>query len=287
MQKKDTPHSSRHFRLLHPSTLHLFVLIALKQGNAVIFTAATSIRKTSALTMSTRRTRSTTRASTFEAFVAEILPIIVGQDEKTSWLDAADVASIQASCRGANEILKSATGDSGVWRTLATREFLNEGDDDSLLHDLVGGDGGKYSTYRELYIDYPRVWLTIEAAKIKSKSSKWTAAQHIGKRMIECGKCGCNCGNGGGECPGIPIESKFRFDRKERLGYYESRAFVPGGEGYQMSGGSMVMLNHFCEPCFERMLQLDVRDFGGESVDVSREDYDKVEGETLYDATTK
>ena len=99
-----------------------------------------------------RRTRSTTRASAFEAFVAEILPIIVGQDEKTSWLDSADVASIQASCRGASEILKSATGDSGAWRTLAKREFLNEGDDDSLLHDLVG-EGGKYSTYRELYID--------------------------------------------------------------------------------------------------------------------------------------
>ena len=172
-----------------------------------------------------------------------------------------------------------------MWRTLAVREFLNEGDDDNLLHDLVG-DGGKYSSYRELYIDYPRVWLTIEAAKIKSKSSKWTATQHIGKHLIECGKCGCNCGNGGCECPGIPIESKFRYDRKERLGYHESRAVVSGGEGYQMSGGSFVVLNHFCEPCFERMLQLNAMDLGsGEVIDVRREDYVKVEAETLYDAT--
>lgn len=47
-----------------------------------------------------------------------------------------------------------------------------------------------------------------------------------------------NCGNGG-ECPGIPIESKFRFDWKERLGRHESRADVSGGEGYQMSGGGI------------------------------------------------
>jgi hypothetical protein len=55
-----------------------------------------------------------------------------------------------------------------------------------------------------------------------------------------------------------------------------------------MSGGSMVVLNHFCEPCFERMLELDVRDLGsGEVISVDRDDYEKVEGKTLYDETTK
>ncbi|KAK1739839.1 hypothetical protein QTG54_009598 [Skeletonema marinoi] len=232
-----------------------------------------------------RRTRSTTRATTFQAFVAEILPIIVGQEN--SWVSAADVASIQATCRDANEILTSATGDAGIWRALATREWP---DVDNLIDNASSGDDlpvGIYSSYRELYIHYPRVWLTMEAAKIKA-SPKWTKMEHMGKYgTIECGKCGCNCGNSCGECPGIPIESKFRFDRKERLAYYESRADVPIGEGYQMSGGSMVVLNHFCEPCFERMLELDVRDLGsGEVISVDRDDYDKVEGKTLYDETT-
>ena len=238
-----------------------------------------------------RRTRSAARASTFEAFVAEILPIIAGQEE--GWVTPADVASIQATCRGANEILKSTTGDE-VWRALAKREWpdvgnliVNRGDD----NDGSGVDDdlpiGKYSTYRELYVNYPRVWLTMEAARIKT-SPNWAKVHHMGKGMLECGKCGCNCGNGGIECPGIPIESKFRFDRKDRLGYHESRAEVPGGEGYQMSRGSMVVLNHFCEPCFERMLGLDMWDFGsGEIIKVRREDYDKVESETLYDGTTK
>lgn len=50
----------------------------------------------------------------------------------------------------------------------------------------------------------------------------------------------------------------------------------------------MVVLKHFCEPCFERMLGLNMWDImTGEIIKVKREDYDKVEGETLYDATTK
>ncbi len=47
----------------------------------------------------------------------------------------------------------------------------------------------------------------------------------------------------------------------------------------------MVALNHFCEPCFERMLELECRDFGGEVVSVSRDDYDKVAGTNIFDET--
>jgi hypothetical protein len=236
--------------------------------------------------MSRRTTRSTTRSSTFQAFVADILPIIVGQEK--CWVDAADVASIQATCSGANEVLKRKSGN-GIWKALATREWPDVGNlivTKEDVGDIMNDDGGtgadipvgKYSSYRELYIDYPRVWLTMEAAKIKA-SPKWMKTEHMGKYgIIECGKCGCNCGNGSDECPGIPIKSKIRFDRRERLGYYECRADVPGGEGYIMSGGSMVVLNHFCEPCFERMLELEV---------VNREDYDRVAGKNVYDETTK
>lgn len=181
-----------------------------------------------------RRTRSATRASTFEAFVADILPVIAGQEK--GWVTPADVASIQATCRSANEILQSTTGDE-VWQALAKREWphvdnhliVNRGNDDDGGGDEDDLPTGKYSTYRELYVNYPRVWLTMEAARIKTLP-KWAKAKHMGKKIIECGRCGCNCGIGR-KCPGIPIESKFRFDRKERLGYHVSQADVPGGEG--------------------------------------------------------
>ena len=128
---------------------------------------------------------------------------------------------------------------------------------------------GKYSSYRALYIDYPRVWLTMSAKKIKA-SPKWTKIEHMGKHgTIECGRCGCNCGNVG-NCPGIPIESKYRFDRRERLGYYESRAFGECG---------IVVLNHFCEPCFEKLNSIcDL---------IQRGDYDKVCAKNVYEETTE
>ena len=228
-------------------------------------------------TMSRRSTRSTTRSTTFQAFVSDILPIIVGQEK--GWVDAADVASIQATCTGANEILKSGASGDFIWRALATREWPGVGnlvlnrDDDNFMND----DGsvsdelpvGKYSSYRALYIDYPRVWLTMSAKKIKA-SPKWTKIEHMGKHgTIECGRCGCNCGNVG-DCPGIPIESKYRFDRRERLGYYESRAFGECG---------IVVLNHFCEPCFEKLNSIcDL---------IQRGDYDKVCAKNVYEETTE
>lgn len=178
--------------------------------------------------MSSRRTtRSATRSSTFQTFVTDILPIIIGQEDGC-WIDVADVASIQATCTGANKFLSSQSANQ-IWGALAKREWP----DITMVDGYVAGGGlpdGNYENFRELYVDYPRVWLTIEAAKIKT-SPKWTTMQHIGRHgNLECGKCGCNCGNGSGECPGIPIESEYRYDRRERLGYYEARAYVSRGE---------------------------------------------------------
>lgn len=48
----------------------------------------------------------------------------------------------------------------------------------------------------------------------------------------------------------------------------------------------MVALNHFCEPCFERMLELQIQGIGGGGLtSVSRDDYDKVAGTNIFDET--
>ena len=55
-----------------------------------------------------------------------------------------------------------------------------------------------------------------------------------------------------------------------------------------MSGGSIVALNHFCEPCFERMLEQEVQVqgiLGGGLTSLSRDDYDKVAGTNIFDET--
>lgn len=86
----------------------------------------------------------------------------------------------------------------GVWRALAKIEWpdvgnliVNRGDDD----DNSGGDDDipieKYSTYRQLYVNHPRVWLTMEAARINT-SPNWAKVQHMRKWTLECGRCGCN-----------------------------------------------------------------------------------------------
>ncbi len=57
-----------------------------------------------------------------------------------------------------------------------------------------------------------------------------------------------------------------------------------------MSGGSMVVLNHFCEPCFERMLEQEVQVQGiggGGLTSLSRDDYDKVAGTNIFDETNE
>ena len=88
----------------------------------------------------------------------------------------------------------------------------------------------------------------------------------------------------------LVFQSSPNFDSIEKRGWDTTcpRQMFLVERGYKMSGGTMVVLKHFCEPCFERMLGLNMWDImTGEIIKVKREDYDKVEGETLYDATTK
>ena len=52
----------------------------------------------------------------------------------------------------------------------------------------------------------------------------------------------------------------------------------------------MVVLNHFCEPCFERMLEPEVQVQGiggGGLTSLSRDDYDKVAGTNIFDETNE
>ena len=219
--------------------------------------------------------------------------MLIGEGWITS---AADLAAVQLTSSEANQFLKSdggeeidilicyyfisschiklhfhTTGDI-LWATLAKMLWPDVG------RLVVDNDGnGHYQLYRELFVDLPRVWLTMESARVKSLP-KWSRMQHLGKNgTIECGKCGCNCSNGS-LCPGIPIESDYRWERREKLGYYECRVTCPQGEGYQMSGGMFVATNFFCQQCFDRMVELEV---------VKTEDYDRVAGTTLFDETTE
>ena len=238
-----------------------------------------------------RTTRSSARAETFSNFMTDILPILVSQES----LDVSDIASLQLVCRTSNNILSSESSND-IWKTLATRiwpevgrlvvseldinDIDNDIDEDS---GMVDGHLPKCTTYRELFINYPSTASRVQALP------QWSKARHLHSKggTLECGKCGCNCN--GEDCPGIDIESEFRWERRgESLGYFSCRASVPAGEGYQMSGGTMVKLNRFCEPCFERMIEL------GEtpqhsvlpSAHVKREDYERVAGSNLFEATT-
>ena len=233
-----------------------------------------------------RTTRSSTRAENFGTLLTEVLPILVSK----KLLDVSDIAHLQSTCRASSNFLSSDEGDE-LWKIVALRKWPYV---DSIV--TIGSDGGEggeddsntnFTSYRDLFVNYPKAWLTMEAARVKALP-QWSKARHIGKwGTLECGKCGCNCN--GEECPGIDIESAFRWERRETLGYFSNRASVPNGEGYQMSGGSMVALNRFCEPCFERMIEL------GETPKhsilpnafVKREDYERVAGSNLFDATTK
>jgi hypothetical protein len=103
--------------------------------------------------MSRRTTRSVSRSSAFQAFVTDILPIIVGQED-ACWVDVADVASVQATCTGANKFLSSPSASS-IWSALAKREWP----DITMVDGYVAGGGlpdGKYKNFRELFVDYPR-----------------------------------------------------------------------------------------------------------------------------------
>ena len=160
-----------------------------------------------------RTTRSSTGAETFSNFMTDILPILVSQES----LDVADVASLQQTCRSANDMLCSREGDE-LWKMLAGRIWPDVGKLVSSPNDV--GDGGNVaSNYRDLFVNYPLTWLTMEASKIQLLP-EWSKVQHLSKHggIIECGKCGCNCSNGS-LCPGIPMKTTNRWERKEQLGY--------------------------------------------------------------------
>jgi hypothetical protein len=152
---------------------------------------------------------------------------------------------------------------------------------------LVGGDrpdprGGYRQFFRNVYNDksqsqsmeapYPGAWLDAEVAKVRSLP-KWSEEIHYD---VECGRCGCNCRDG--LCPGIPIASEFRYERIHQSDYPHDIKFVPAGEGYQMSGGGMIVTTRFCEPCFERLVEQDI---------LESDQYKKVSAGTLFDAVTE
>jgi len=248
-----------------------------------------------------RTTRSSARAETFSNFMTDILTILVSEES----LDLADVASLQQTCHTSNNILSSESSND-IWKTLATRiwpevgklvvseldnnDIDNDIDEDSGM-DMDDGHQPKCTTYRELFINYPSTWLKMEVARVQALP-QWSKARHLHSKggTLECGKCGCNC-NGEG-CPGIDIETDFRWERKnaDDLGYFSSRATVPAGEGYQHSGGTMVKISQFCEPCFERMVELGEtppsNDDWHSNAHVKREDYERVAGCNLFNATT-
>jgi len=55
-----------------------------------------------------------------------------------------------------------------------------------------------------------RPWLAAEADRVKSLP-KWSELTH---HDVECGRCGCNCADG--ECGGIPINTDFRWEKKDQ-----------------------------------------------------------------------
>lgn len=225
-----------------------------------------------------KSTRSTSRKDTFNTFVTDILPILVGGED--GWVTAADVAAVQTTCRSANDILSSASADI-IWRALAQRIWPDVGRLIVVNGDDAGIGGGgdeqpvRYATYRDLFVNYPRTWLTMEAEKVR-EIPKWSKNQHLSKRggVLECGKCGCNCNGDYYACPGIPMTSEYRWERREKKMGFDNRVTVPQGEGYHMSNFRWVVVNYFCEPCFERLDELEV---------VNRDDYDRVLGTNIFD----
>lgn len=81
----------------------------------------------------------------------------------------------------------------------------------------------------------------MEAARAQALP-QCSKARHLHSKggTLECGKCGCNCD--GESCPGIDIETDFRWERRDAddLNYFSSRAAVPAGEGYQHNSNTCI-----------------------------------------------
>ena len=119
---------------------------------------------------------------------------------------ASSLCSLEQTCRTA----KTEWCTEEVWKVLATTMRVwkvKDGSKSDGQTDFLTSTMARLgvTSYKSLFCD-PRLWLEMSAARVKSLP-QWSEDKHpIG---IECGKCGCNCG--------IPIEGKWRWERKEQL----------------------------------------------------------------------
>ena len=112
-----------------------------------------------------RTTRSSTRAENFGTLLTEVLPILVSK----KLLDVSDIAHLQSACRASSNFLSSDEGDE-LWKIVALRKWPYV---DSIV--TIGSDGGEggeddsntnFTSYRDLFVNYPKAWLTMEAARV-------------------------------------------------------------------------------------------------------------------------
>lgn len=190
------------------------------------------------------------------SFLSTTLPILA----QNGWIGAAELSGVESTCSDASTWLQG----TDAWRAFAFRALPHA------VHLVGEAESSLCRTFRQLFSSehFPRAWLENEVARVRSLP-KWSETVHFD---VECGRCGCNC-NRGCECPGIPIESEFRYERIKQKGWPENRDFVPFPEGYIMSDKTMINVNRFCEPCFERLVKLDL---------IKAPDYKKVGGETVF-----
>lgn len=183
---------------------------------------------------------------------------------QNEWIGAPELGNLQQTCRD------HVWCHDGAWKELCCRFWPN-----SATAPLPRG-GGHREIFREkaekAEAPDPQEWLNSALTKVQSLP-KWNDLIHYG---LECGRCGCNCSDG--MCPLIPTEGEFRYDHLLPKPWPLNREFVDPGEGYQMSGGSMIAVNTFCEPCFERLVEKEILDGA---------DYQKVRAGTLLDSVAQ
>ena len=110
---------------------------------------------------------SSTRAENWGTLLTEVLPILVSK----KLLDVSDIAHLQSTCRASSNFLSSDEGDE-LWKIVALRKWPLLKTCDSIV--AIGGEGGEddsntnFTSYRDLFVNYPKAWLTMEAARVKA-----------------------------------------------------------------------------------------------------------------------
>ena len=139
------------------------------------------------------------------------------------FLTASDLCSLEATCRAATT--QQWCADQEVWKALALQTWSvlattsaqdddnNDDDDDGKTATLLDTTMARLgaTSFKSLFCE-PRLWLEISAAQVRLLPG-WRDAMHPFR--TECGNCGCNCQDG--ECGGIPIEGKWRWDKNEKF----------------------------------------------------------------------